>query len=161
MGYALRPQLAAWTPRPVTAGLFALLLTLYLCSPFSWDSNIRGQVPTALEPSYFYRGNGRYPMDVVKFSISRDATNKIKRGGAMFLNRRAGFGWRKTPISIEKFRYDSNCDGFWCSHSPVAREAARWIARPGSFVRISTGIPSYVIVINPDERALIFGYEID
>lgn len=141
--------------------ILALLIALYLSSPFGSDSNIRQNVPAALEPGRFHDGDGRYPRGLVRFSISKAAADNIRASGTVFLDREAGAGWKRTPLPIEDFRDGGDCGGFWCSGSQVAQEATQWVSRPGSFARISRGDRPYVIVVNPSERAVVFGYYID
>jgi hypothetical protein len=138
-----------------------LIWALYLASPFSFDSNIRQYVPAKLEPAHFYRGDGYYPRGLVRYSISKASADSIRTEGIAFLDREAGAGWIKTPIPIERFRPVGDCGGFWCSGSDVAQEATEWVTRPGSFARISGGNYPHVIIVNPSERALVLGYDID
>ena len=124
--------------------------------------SLRERLPAALEPGYFYRGDADSPMGLVRFSISRNAASMIRAEGKAFLNRAAGPGWRPTPLPINKFRPSADCGGFWCSGSDVATEATQWVSRTGSFVLLSSETNNEAaIIVNPAERAVIFGYYID
>jgi hypothetical protein len=122
----------------------------------------REHLPAALEPGYFHRGEKGSPSGVVRFSIGSSAAGAIRTKGKAFLDQKAGPGWRPTPLPIEEFRPWEDCGGFWCSGSEVATEAAQWVSQPGSFVLLSSETNNEtVIVVNPAERAMIFGYYLD
>jgi hypothetical protein len=123
--------------------------------------SLREHLPPALEPGYFYRGDADSPMGLVRFSISRNAASMVRAEGKAFLNRAAGPGWRPTPLPIKEFRPLADCGGFWCSGSDVATEATQWVSRTGSFVLLSSETNTAAIIVNPAERAVIFGYYID
>ena len=128
----------------------------------NWHDVIRSRLPAALEPGYFCTGDEGSPIGLVRFSIGRNAASAIQAEGKAFLDREAGPGWQPTPLPIEKFRPGSDCSGFWCSRSDVAGEATRWVSKPGSFVLLSMETNnSLAMVVNPAERAVIFGYYVD
>ena len=162
---------------PVTARLDRRARTVLLCvitlavaipalfalaMASSWHHHIRGRLPAALEPGYLYHGDGGSPLGLVRFSIGRKPARAIGAEGKAFLDRETGAQWQPTPLPIETFKWSADCLGFWCSRSEVATEATRWVSRPGSFVlRSAEPGNESVIVVNPAERAVIFGYYAD
>jgi hypothetical protein len=162
-GYIDRPKLPLWSARAAVLLAFCIAVALWFASPYRYGGRMRELVPAALEPSMFYRGQGLYPMDVVQFSIGAGATNNIRAGGVSFLNRHAGSGWKPTPLPLKTFRATaSDCGGFWCSRSPTAQKAQRWLSRPGSFARVVNDPgDERVLVVNPSEQSVVLGYYVD
>ena len=127
-----------------------------------WQGKVRDMVPAALEPSFFYSGDDRSPQGLVHFSLGSGARRAIESEGVAFLNRTAGGNWEATPAPIERFRPFQDCSSFWCSGSPTAQEASRWITAPGSYFHVRGDLNNErVIVVNPAERSLIVGYYVD
>ena len=127
-----------------------------------WQGTVRDMVPASLEPGFFYSGDDRSPQGLVQFSLGNGARHAIATEGLAFLNRTAGGNWETTPASIERFRPFQDCSGFWCSRSPMAQEASRWLAAPGSYFHLRRALNNErVIVVNPAEKSMIVGYYVD